>query len=121
MAIGPGTRPADRPDEGHPQVSFAGVTLDVATRNLTLPHQDHDVALTPLQAAILRHLMTHSGQECSRDDLMRYALGYAEPIGSRTVDVHVATLRHKLRGALHIRSIRGVGYALEPVIPRQLR
>lgn len=115
MAIGPGAMPADRPDEGHPQVSVAGVTLDVATRHLTLPPDDHKERLTPLQAAILRHLMSHPGQLCSREELMCDALGYPEPVGSRTVDVHVATLRHKLRGSLAIRSVRGVGYTLEPV------
>lgn len=117
MAPGPGAISADRPDEGRPQVSAAGVTLDVDSRQVTLPHQRREIVLTPLQAAILRHLMTRQGQECSRNELMREALGYTEPVGSRTIDVHIATLRSKLGDAVQIRSVRGVGYALEPVIP----
>jgi DNA-binding response OmpR family regulator len=73
-----------------------------------------EVALTPLQAALLAHLMNRPGRVCTRDELMCQALGYSVPVGTRTVDVHVATLRGKLGGALTIRSVRGVGYTLEP-------
>nr|WP_281352208.1 winged helix-turn-helix domain-containing protein [Phytoactinopolyspora alkaliphila] len=73
----------------------------------------HDVPLTPLQTAVLAHLMSRAGEVCSRQDLMRDALGYPNAVGSRTIDVHVATLRSKLDGALRIRAVRGVGYALE--------
>lgn len=112
MAVGPGEASADRPERGHPPVTVGGVTLDLASRHLVLPASGAAVSLTPLQAALLGYLMRHSGEVCSRDDLMRDALGYRQPIGSRTVDVHVATLRSKLRGALEINAVRGVGYAL---------
>lgn len=112
MAVGPGELSADRPEPGHPPVTVGGVTLDLANRNLLLPASGAAVPLTPLQAALLAHLMRHSGEVCSRDDLMRDALGYRRAVGSRTVDVHVATLRGKLRGALEINAVRGVGYAL---------
>jgi DNA-binding response OmpR family regulator len=35
-------------------------------------------------------------------------------MGTRTVDVHVAELRAKLGEALRIRTVRGVGYGVEP-------
>lgn len=111
MAIGPGPASADEPQSGHLQVSVGRVTLDLATRHVSLPGP-RDVALTPLQAALLRHLMARPGQECSREELMCDALGYGAAVGSRTVDVHIATLRNKLRGAVSIRTVRGVGYAL---------
>lgn len=69
--------------------------------------------LTPLQTAVLAYLMSRPGQVCTRQDLMCEALGYPNAVGSRTVDVHVATIRSKLGGALRIRAVRGVGYALE--------
>lgn len=117
MLPGPGAVPADRPGRGPPRVSVAGVTLNVTNRNVTLPPDDRQVSLTPLQTALLQHLMTRPGRECSREELMCDALGYSVAVGSRTVDVHIATLRNKLRGALSIRSVRGVGYTLEPARP----
>ncbi|WP_205740587.1 winged helix-turn-helix domain-containing protein, partial [Haloactinopolyspora alba] len=101
------------PRSGPPSVSVGGVTLDVPNRRVTMP-SGAQAGLTPLQAAVLAHLMSRSGRVCSRAELMCQAMGYPVPVGSRTVDVHVATLRTKLGGALRIRSVRGVGYTLEP-------
>jgi DNA-binding response OmpR family regulator len=115
MVTGPGSEPADRPTEGPPPISFGGVVLDPAQRRLRLPSGGPEVSLTRLQAALLAHLMSRAGQPCSRRELMCDALGYPVAVGSRTVDVHVATLRAKLEGALTIRSVRGVGYSLEPI------
>lgn len=137
MSSGRGMVPADRPSEGQPRrepptefvgqadppddqgtgrtdvMSVAGVTLDVARREVSLPPDDQQVVLTPLQAALLAHLMSRPGRECSREELMCDALGYPVAVGSRTVDVHIATLRNKLKGALSIKSVRGVGYTLQ--------
>ncbi|WP_052763216.1 winged helix-turn-helix domain-containing protein [Jiangella alkaliphila] len=109
-----GRTTSDRTRAGPPVVSVAGVTLDVDHRLMATPG-GREVVLTPLQAALLAHLMDRPGRVCTREELMCQALGYPVPVGSRTVDVHVATLRGKLEGALTIRSVRGVGYALDPV------
>lgn len=113
MTSRPGSTPADRPFDGPPPMSVGGVTLDVSTRSVRTP-AGHEISLTPLQSALLAHLMARPGRVCTRDELMCQALGYSVPVGSRTVDVHIATLRSKLGAAVTIRSVRGVGYALEP-------
>jgi DNA-binding response OmpR family regulator len=110
---GPGAVAAGR-SSGHPSsISVAGVTLDTTRRCVVSDRMVRDVPLTPLQTAVLAYLMSRAGEVCSRQDLMRDALGYPNAVGSRTIDVHVATLRSKLGGALRIRAVRGVGYALE--------
>ncbi|SED80668.1 winged helix-turn-helix domain-containing protein [Jiangella alba] len=109
-----GRTTSERARSGPPVVSVGAVTLDVDHRLLATPG-GREVALTPLQAALLAHLMDRPGLVCTREELMCQALGYPVPVGTRTVDVHVATLRGKLGGALTIRSVRGVGYALDPV------
>lgn len=98
---------------GPSQISVGGVTLDPRQRCVSGSPLTSPVMLTPLQAQVLAYLMRRPGKVCTRGDLMRGALGYSNPVGSRTVDVHVATLRSKLGGALRIRAVRGVGYLLE--------
>ncbi|AYY12872.1 winged helix family transcriptional regulator [Actinobacteria bacterium YIM 96077] len=114
MSSGAGGRAASRPGEGGSSVSVAGVTLDVARRTAVLPAAGRSISLTPVQAAVLGYLMHRPGRICTRTELMCEALGYPNPIGSRTVDVHIASLRTKLGGALEIHAVRGVGYALDP-------
>ncbi|WP_203433868.1 winged helix-turn-helix domain-containing protein [Jiangella asiatica] len=89
------------------------MTLDPTNRRAVTP-AGVEVAFTPLEAAVLAYLMNRPGRVCSRDELMCEALGYSVPVGSRTVDVHIAALRSKLGDAVRIRSVRGVGYRLEP-------
>jgi DNA-binding response OmpR family regulator len=115
MGSGPGSAPAGRPSRGPSSVSVGGVTLDVSQRRVVgeTCGREVQISLTPLQAAVLAYMMRRPGQVCTRQDLMREALGYPHPIGSRTIDVHVATIRGKLGGVLEIRAVRGVGYALE--------
>ncbi len=72
------------------------------------------VSLTPLQFAVLDYLVERAGRPCSRESIMCEALGYARPVGSRTVDMHIASLRGKLGPILPIRAVRGVGY----LVPR---
>lgn len=115
MNGGSGPTKVARADRSHPSVSVGGVTLDVATRVAIIVATGVRVELTPLQAALLAHLMRRPGQVCSREELMQQALGYRIAVGSRTVDVHVATLRTKLADALPIRTVRGVGYVIDPV------
>ena len=69
-----------------------------------------EVRLTDTQFDLLAHLMRHCGKACSRAELLCEVWGYRFPVGSRTVDVHVAQLRAKLGRALRIRTVRGVGY-----------
>lgn len=88
-----------------------GVTLDVAGRRAVAAGRE--VTLTKTQFSLLEHLLRHHGRTCSRAELMSEVWGYKVPVGSRTVDVHVAQLRAKLGRALQIRTVRGVGYGVD--------
>jgi DNA-binding response OmpR family regulator len=48
-----------------------------------------------------------------REQLLAEVWGYSAAVGTRTVDVHVAQLRGKLGRPDLIRTVRGVGYAVE--------
>jgi len=85
--------------------------LDLSARRLFVA--DHEIDLTATEFDLLAHLMSHPGRVISRDQLLLEVWGYASAISTRTVDVHVAQVRHKLQEASPIRTVRGVGYAVD--------
>ncbi|MFC5285826.1 response regulator transcription factor [Actinokineospora guangxiensis] len=88
-----------------------GVRLEPATRRVWAGEQE--VALTPTEFDLLAHLMRRPGQVFERAQLLSAVWGYAVAAGTRTVDVHIGQLRAKLGAHLPIRTVRGVGYAVE--------
>ena len=75
---------------------------------------DHqDVTLTLKEFELLCMLLENSGIVLTRAQLLDRIWGYAFDGESRTVDVHVRTLRQKLGacGAL-IQTVRGIGYKI---------
>ncbi len=86
------------------------VEVDRASRRCTV--DGRPVELTRRELDLLLTLIERSGRALTRDQLLDAAWGttYVSP---KTVDVHVAALRRKLGNALHISSLRGVGYRLE--------
>ena len=76
--------------------------------------KDQEVALTMKEYELLLLLSRHPGQVFSRDDLLEKIWGYAFDKENRTVDVHIRTLRVKLKECgSYIETVRGVGYKLE--------
>ena len=75
------------------------------------------VELTRKEYELLRLFLEHPGQVFSRDQLLRSIWGTDFVGESRTVDVHIGTLRTKLGSAGgHIRTVRGVGYRMEKTL-----
>ncbi len=70
------------------------------------------VELTAKEFDLLAFLIGNPGSVLTREQLLDRVWGLAYPGGTRTVDVHVATLRKKLDRPELIRTVRGVGYKL---------
>jgi len=68
--------------------------------------------LTPTEFDLLVHLAGRPRAVLPRERLLADVWGWAEGYGTRTVDSHIKALRRKL-GADLIRTVHGVGYALE--------
>jgi DNA-binding response OmpR family regulator len=68
------------------------------------------VELTTKEFDLLATLLDNPGIVVSRDQLLDRVWGMTYPGGTRTVDVHVAQLRRKLRRPELIRTVRGAGY-----------
>ena len=96
-------------------LEYGGVRLDLGRHRCEVGEEA--VELTRVELRLLQTLMTRPGQVYSRDALMARAYEDARVVSHRTVDSHIKNLRQKLdQGGApdgFIRSIYGVGYALE--------
>jgi DNA-binding response OmpR family regulator len=100
--------PQARPER---PLRVGALILDAATRRARVDERPID--LTTTEFDLLAYLMGRPGRVCSRDELLEQVWGYPAGTPTRTVDVHVAQLRGKLGAGARIRSVRGVGYAVE--------
>lgn len=93
-------------------LSFAGVTLDRATREVR--RDGRPLELTPREFALLELFLAHPRQVLTRDVILARVWGYDFDGESKVVDVYVSYLREKLHDAppTLIQTVRGIGYAL---------
>jgi DNA-binding response OmpR family regulator len=73
---------------------------------------DDEVHLTPTEFDLLLCLAASPGVVLTRERLLREVWDWPGASGTRTVDSHVKALRAKI-GAERVRTVHGVGYALE--------
>ena len=89
--------------------------------NLMIDHERHlvfvddkQLELTFKEYELLRYLMTNPSVVLSREAIMRQVWGVEFEGESRTVDMHIKTLRQKLGEAgSRIRTVRNVGYVTD--------
>ena len=104
-------RRAAAPNDGH--VLRAGaLEIDLRARRAMLG--DDELALTTKEFDLLSVLASDPGAVVERERLLR-EVWHTEWLGpTKTVDVHVASLRKKLGDAGWIETVRGVGLRLAP-------
>lgn len=102
------TKPNEVKDEN---LSIGNIEMDVKRHKLIV--DGDEVHLTFKEFELLNYLMTNQGIVLSRDKIMNTVWGFDFEGESRTVDVHIRTLRIKLgdSGKL-IKTIRNVGYKI---------
>ena len=96
-------------------------TTDIAVGSITLKEAEHkviangeNIELTHKEFEILRLFIKNPNMVFSRDKLMSEIWGVDYIGETRTVDMHIKTLRHKLGSAGgQIKTVIGVGYRLE--------
>lgn len=94
------------------EMILGDVVIDRATHRCTVAGVE--VALTATEFDLLAYLMSKPGRVFTREQLLSEVWGYSSVVTTRTVDVHIAQLRAKLGEPDLIRTVRGVGYAIEP-------
>lgn len=72
------------------------------------------VELTYKEFELLKFLMINTGIVMTRDNIMHTVWGVDFELESRTVDMHIKTLRQKLKkSGERIKTVRNVGYVME--------
>lgn len=92
-------------------LTFGAIVLDDARHAVTVNGQPVD--LTYKEYALLKLLMETPGLVVTRDTIMQQVWGTDISVESRTMDMHIRTLRQKLGSAANaIQTVRKVGYKL---------
>ncbi|MGN0695633.1 MAG: winged helix-turn-helix domain-containing protein [Oscillospiraceae bacterium] len=93
---------------------FRSGDLELDEKRHTVTRGGQPVELTLKEYELLRTLMSHKGLVFTRDQLLSDIWGFDYDGETRTVDVHIRTLRAKLgESGEQIQTVRGVGYKIE--------
>lgn len=100
------------PKEDAPVLMCGGITLNTVKHQVSV--HDRPVTLTLKEYELLRTFMENLGKAFTREQLLSSIWGIDFVGETRTVDVHIGTLRTKLGscGGM-IATVRGVGYRME--------
>ena len=99
------------PEERPNVLSFHEILLDNARHSVTVNHQP--VELTYKEYSLLRLLLENTNLVVTRETILQEVWGTDISVESRTVDMHIRTLRKKLGDAgKYICTVRKVGYKL---------
>ena len=105
-------RRTNKNEDEHIVINYKDLTLNDEKRKVSISGENID--LTYKEYELLRYLLVNKGIVLSREKIMDYVWGTDFMGESRTLDMHIKTLRKK-RGEYGdiIRTIRNVGYIVE--------
>lgn len=99
-------------DSAAEELSVGEITLDMARRAAYVAGKP--CGLTYKEFELLHLLLVNAGIVLKRDLLMERIWGIDFAGESRTLDMHIGTLRRKLgESGVHIKTVRNVGYMME--------
>jgi two-component system, OmpR family, alkaline phosphatase synthesis response regulator PhoP len=95
-------------------IQLGELTVHPGTRQVTVSGQS--VELTNTEFRILHHLARRPGWVFTRYQIVDAVQGDSAPVTSRSVDVHVFSLRRKLGASGdYVETVRGVGYRFKDI------
>ena len=93
-------------------IRAGGIEVNKAAHEVTIDGKS--IELSYKEFELLRELMENAPGAMSRDELLQSVWGYDFIGETRTLDMHIGTLRHKLgdesTAPRYIKTVRGVGY-----------
>ena len=106
-------RRGSQTDSKEDRISYESITIDKSTREVI--EDGRKVELTLKEFELLVYLMENQKRVVGRNEILNQVWGYEFDGGTRTLDMHIRTLRQKLgeKSGSMIKTVRGVGYRLE--------
>ncbi|MEG0770511.1 MAG: response regulator transcription factor [Clostridia bacterium] len=106
------------PSKNNDTITYKGLVLNTEMREATI--DGALINLTYKEYELLHFLLLNIGMALSRDKIIENVWGYDYEGESRTIDMHIKTLRQKIIKAsgnndINIITVRGVGYKLEKI------
>ncbi len=109
-------QPVQDNDAGEEVIVIGNLAIDEARFSVTVGAEKVDLAYKEFE--LLKFLVSHVGQVFDRNALMWGAWGKDQIQQARTIDVHIARLRKKLKGIYPYRIVtvrkRGYGFIQDP-------
>jgi two-component system alkaline phosphatase synthesis response regulator PhoP len=109
-------RAPTRPTAAPTVYEFGRVRVDI--RGTEVVRDGAVVELSAREFQLLRFFLENQGTTLTREDLLTRVWGYSASTFTRTVDVHVASLRQKLeadpRQPRFFVTVQGIGYKFKP-------
>lgn len=95
-------------------LNYKDITID--KENYLVSHDGEEVILTKKEYKILLYMLENKGRVVTREELLNEVWGYDFEGESRTLDMHMKTLRNKIGSEddkyKYVKTIRGIGYKL---------
>jgi two-component system alkaline phosphatase synthesis response regulator PhoP len=74
--------------------TFGDVSVDLG--DFTASRNGVSLSLSPREFDILRYMLENRNRVISRAEMLSHIWGYGEGLQTRTIDSHIANLRHKI-------------------------
>jgi two-component system response regulator MprA len=102
-----------RQQGGDEAIEYDDLVVEPRTRQVR--RGDESIELTAREYDLLLFFIRHARQVLTRDQVLEHVWGFATPVETNVVEVHVGHLRQKLEASGRrrlIQTFRGIGYAL---------
>ena len=103
-------RTVEKSTEHSERMELGSLRIDTATREVKM--DENEIILTFKEYELLMYLVKNRIRAVPREELLDELWGYNAEIETRTLDIHIKTLRQKLgeEGSKYIKTVRSVGY-----------
>lgn len=94
-----------------PKLKLGNVTIDTAAHKVYVSNVHVDFSRR--EFTLLTKLVEQTGKVVTREVLSQTLYGWGDDVDSNAIEVHIHHIRKKIQEAMHIKTIRGVGYIAE--------
>lgn len=95
------------------RIEMGGFVFDGIAK--TVKVDDTQILLPNREFRLLEILLRGMGRVLNKDQIAEQLFDFDHETGPNAIEVYVARLRRKLSGTIEIKTVRGLGYVVEPV------